>query len=121
MKKMGIIGTIKSGWYSGKGFKATRNGKYEKALSYLNIALDASQTGFEPVLYETLSIAFYHLDNSLESTQNARKSIEQYTKINDDSKYDSRIKKLERIIIKNNARIDTYQNAANEKCREEKE
>jgi tetratricopeptide (TPR) repeat protein len=103
---MEIIDTIKSGWYSGKGFKAIKNGKYEKALSYLNIALDASPTGFEPVLYETLSIAFYHLDNPLESIQNARKSIEQYATINDDSKYDSRIKTLERIIIKNDAIID---------------
>jgi tetratricopeptide (TPR) repeat protein len=100
-KIMGLIKTIKSGWYSGKGFKAIRNKKYEKALSYLRIALENSQTGFEPVLYESLSIAYYNINMPLESIENAKKSIEQYTTINDELKYASRIKKLENIIEKN--------------------
>ncbi len=92
---IGIIKAIKSGWYSGKGFKAIRNKKYKSAIHFFNLTLKNSSYGFEPVIYEELSKDSYHTQNFVLAIINSQKRIEQYQQINAGGKYQKNIKPRE--------------------------
>jgi len=94
-----FISSARSGWYSGKGFKASKQGKYEKALSYFELALMNTKDNFDPVVYDSMAIAYYKLNRYEEALTNAEKSYDQYQSIGgDDPKIKKRINTLKELI-----------------------
>ncbi|MFA6012749.1 MAG: hypothetical protein WC799_22350 [Desulfobacteraceae bacterium] len=96
---MSFINSLKSGHYSGKGFKAARHKKYKKALYYYELALKYSEHDIDPVLYDSKAIALYNLNRFDEALINAKKGIEQYNSVkNKDQKIVVRIKILNEMV-----------------------
>ncbi len=94
-----FIASAKSGWYSGKGFKASRQGKYETALSYFERALLNTKDNFDPVVHDSMAIAYYKLNRYEEALTNAERSFDQYQSISsDDPKIKKRINMLKELI-----------------------
>ena len=92
---MGFINAIKNGWYAGKGFKASRHEKYEKALYYYDLALKYSDNCHDPVIYDSMAFALYKLNRYEEAVINTRKSLEQYSSYKGD--YQKIYERIERL------------------------
>jgi tetratricopeptide (TPR) repeat protein len=97
----GLIKCMKSGWYSGKGFKAARNRRHEDALKYLELALKYSELKTDPVIYDSMAFSHYNMGNLVEAINYAEKSIKEYVEIeNIDPKFPGRIKALQVLVIR---------------------
>ena len=100
-----LISGTKAAWYSGKGHKATRLGKYEKAFHYYELALEHEVkegkcgSGISPVTLECLARTQARLGNYGEALITAEKSYALYKKSNSNAKVvtDS-IKRIEEFI-----------------------
>jgi len=97
----GLINAMKSGWYSGKGFKAQRNRYYEDALKYFELALKYSESESEPVIYDSMVICYYNLEDLNEALKYAEKSIKEYLETeNIDHQIQPRVKALQYLATK---------------------
>ena len=82
-----LINGAKSGWYSGRGHKATRRGEYEKALHYYELALEYEGKegkcgiGPNPVAMECIARSHARLGNLKEALIAAEKSQELYKQL----------------------------------------
>ena len=96
---LSTIRSVKTGWYSGRGFKAHQNNQHEKAVHYYDLALQFLEDDFEPVIYEAKAMALYELKKFSEALFNAQKSFEQYSSLNSkDPKDVENLKKLKALI-----------------------
>jgi len=100
-----LINGAKSGWYSGKGHKATRRGEYEKALRYYELALECEEkegkcgAGPNPVAIECISRTHARLGNYKEALLAAEKSKDLYKRLNPNTKIvDDCTKRVEHFI-----------------------
>lgn len=97
---------MKSGWHSGKGHKATRQGNYEKALSHYQLAMKYdNQTGKcgsgpNPVTLECIARTQARLGHYKEALMEAEKSYELYKRLNPKTK----------IVAESTLRIDAFIN-----------
>ena len=101
-----LISNMKSGWHSGKGHKATRQGKYEKALWHYQRAVEydsrAGQcgSGLNPVTIECIARTHARLGNYKEALIEAEKSYDLYKRLNPNT----------RIVAESKARIEAFIN-----------
>ena len=94
-----IINSSRSGWYSGKGFKAQKKKQFERALHFYKLARRYSDTRFDPVIYESMAFVYCELNQYKEALFAAQKSIKQYNSVeNKDHKFSSNIKKVKELI-----------------------
>jgi tetratricopeptide (TPR) repeat protein len=100
-----LICNIKSGWHSGKGHKATRQGKYEKALRHYQLAFEYETqngkcgSGPNPVTIECLAHTHARLGNYEEALLAAEISKDLFNKLNTNTKFvDDCIKRVEHFI-----------------------
>ncbi len=98
---IGLIKCMKSGWYSGKGFKAARNRRPEDALKYLELALKYSESKSDPVIFDSMAFSHYNMGNLEKAIKYAENSLKEYVEIeNIDPKIQGRIKALQDLIIR---------------------
>jgi tetratricopeptide (TPR) repeat protein len=96
-----LINTMKSGWYSGKGFKAQRNGNHEDAIKYLELALEYSEFKYNPVIYDSMAFCHYNLKHLDQALKYAKRSIREYLEtINIDHQIQPRVKALKDLVIR---------------------
>lgn len=87
-----LINNIKSGWHSGKGHKAIRQGKYEEALRHYQLTVQhESQNGKygsrpNPVTLECIARTYARLGNYEESLITANKAEGLYKQLNSNKK-----------------------------------
>jgi len=87
-----LISGAKSGWYSGRGHKATRRGEYEKALRYYELALEYEGKEGKcsicpnPVAIECIARTQARLGNLKEALIAAEKSQELYGQLDPNTK-----------------------------------
>jgi tetratricopeptide (TPR) repeat protein len=83
-----LISGIKAGWHSGKGHRATRLGKYEKALTHYQLAVEYEKltskygSGPNPTSLECIARTQARLGNYKDALIEAEKSHELYKRLN---------------------------------------
>ena len=71
---------------------------YEKAIDYFTRALAHSWNKYDPVIYDSMAIAFYKLNRHDEALANVKMSIEQYSSYKGGyEKVDERVKELKKL------------------------
>jgi tetratricopeptide (TPR) repeat protein len=107
---IGLIKYMKSGWYSGKGFKAQRKRRHEDALNYLELALKYSESESDSVIYDSMAYSHYSIGNLNEAMMYAEKSLKEYIEVkNADYKFQGKIKALQDLIIRIKSHNQTFQ------------
>lgn len=100
-----LISSIKAGWHSGKGHKATKLGKYEKALRHYQLAAEYEKltgkygSGPNPVSLECVARTQARLGNFKDALIGAEKSYELYKRLNPNTKILAEsLKRIEKLI-----------------------
>jgi tetratricopeptide (TPR) repeat protein len=99
-----FINNVKSGWHSGRGHNATRQGKYEEALRHYQLAIEYDSrvgscgSGPNAVTVECLARTYSRLGMHKEALIEAEKSYELYKTLNPDAK----------IVAESTARIEAF-------------
>lgn len=99
-----LIESGRSGWFSGKGFKAARHKNHEEAIEFFKLALKHSTSEYDPVLYDSMAFSYYNLGNLSEAFVCAERSIKEYLELKDPEKEnpdtDRRIGALQELVIR---------------------
>lgn len=76
-----VIDNIRSGWYTGRGYKAASREDYETALNYYKMAIQCSKEKNDVVLHDSMAIVLYKLGKHKDALYYARRCLKIYQEL----------------------------------------